>query len=295
MILSMTGYGDATWERPGMVLSLEIRSLNNRYLKANVRVPDWLGFLEPDVERWLRKRISRGTVSYMLKARTVGEGSAQEVNVAALNAYLRQLSVVSFAGNDVRPTVDLATLMLLPGVCRPREDASEDQDEWRAAVEKLTDRAVGKLVTMRQAEGVALWADLEKQCRVISENLEAVAKRAPGVVADYGQRLRERVNSLLAASSLSLDQDNLIREVSIFAERCDISEEISRLSGHIEQFLRTGRTEEGAGRKLEFLGQEMLREANTIGSKANDSELLKRIVEIKGAVDRIKEQVQNVE
>jgi uncharacterized protein (TIGR00255 family) len=305
MIFSMTGYGDARAERPGMEIVLEIRSLNARYFKATVKLPEWLGFLESDVEKMLRRRITRGTVAYSLKVRAVGEGGAQEVNVQALHSYLRQLSAVSLPESaGVRPTVDLATLMLLPGVCRPREETLEDPDEWRGVVESLTERALDRLTTMRRTEGQAVWADLERQCRIVSEQLEAVAARAPGVVADYALRLRERVNGLLAGSSLTLGQDDLIREVSIFAERCDISEEISRLRGHIEQFLATGRAgsgpdaetgSEAAGRKLEFLGQEMLREANTIGSKANDSELLRRIVEIKGAVDRIKEQVQNVE
>lgn len=307
MILSMTGFGDAQLERPGFALSLEIRTLNSRYFKAGLRLPDFLGFLESDIEKWLRRRISRGTVNYTLKVRQTGEYLAQEVDVPALRGYLRQLAAVQAAGSGpgtvpgaggeagLRYTVDLATLLTLPGVCRPREDEVADPEQWRAPTEELTERALERLMTMRRTEGAAVWGDLEKQCRLLLENLEAVTRRAPGVVADYGGRLRERINMLLSAASLSLGQDALIREVAVFAERCDISEELTRLRGHVEQFLAAGRTEEAAGRKLEFLSQEMLRETNTIGSKANDAEILRRIVEMKGAVDRIKEQVQNVE
>jgi uncharacterized protein (TIGR00255 family) len=198
--------------------------------------------------------------------------------------------------SGIRPTVDLATLMTLPGVCRAKEEFG-DPEEWRGVVERMTERALDRLTAMRETEGAALWADLEKQIGVVADHLEAIAERAPGVVRDHARRLQERVAGLLAAagSSAALAPDDLIREVAVFAEKADISEEIARLRGHIAQFLAVGRGEAAAGRKLEFLAQELHREANTIGSKANDSELLRRIVEVKAAVDRIKEQVQNVE
>jgi uncharacterized protein (TIGR00255 family) len=148
---------------------------------------------------------------------------------------------------------------------------------------------------MRSVEGEAVWADLEKQCRTMAAHLDEVARRAPAVAAEYRVRLQERISALLAGSGATVSEQDVLREAAVFAERCDVSEEIARLRGHLEQFLAVGRGETAAGRKLEFLGQEMLREANTIGSKANDGEIVRRIVEIKGAADRIKEQVQNVE
>jgi uncharacterized protein (TIGR00255 family) len=276
---------------------VEIRSVNNRYFKSAVRLPEWLAFLEPEVDRRLREKIGRGTVNYSLKSRSSAEGSAGRVNTAVLTAYLRQLRSVPAAElpAGAAPTIDLATLLTLPGVCETHDGAEEEREPWRAAVEKLTSAALDRLLTMRTVEGKALWADLEKQCRAIAVHLDAVAVRAPSVPAEYRNRLQDRVNALLANSGVTVAGQDLLREVAVFAERCDISEEISRLTGHIEQFLTTGRTEEAAGRKLEFLGQEMLREANTIGSKANDAEIVRHIVEIKGAADRIKEQVQNVE
>lgn len=297
MIRSMTGYGDARREHGGVVLSLEIRTVNNRYFKASLRLPDWLGFLEPDLERRLREKISRGSVQYTLKAQALGEASAGRVNADALAAYVRQIKAVALADlpEGVRPTVDLAVLLTLPGVCEPRDGPDDERDKWRPVVEGLTDAALERLLKMRAVEGKAVWADLEKQCRATAAHLEVIAARAPTVVQEYRVRLQERVNSLLATSGVTVAGEDLLREVAVFAERCDISEEISRLRGHLEQFLQVGAAEEAAGRKLEFLGQEMLREANTIGSKANDVEIVRRIVEIKGAADRIKEQVQNVE
>jgi len=293
MILSMTGYGDARLEEDGLILSLEIRSVNNKWFKAGVRLPERLAFLEPEIERLLRRRVTRGTLTCSVKSHLAGPAAAQSIDTAVLEAYLSQLGSVR-PPEGVALTLDLGSLLGLPGVCRPRDDA-DDADRLRTCVERLVEQALDRLLLMRRTEGSALWADLELQCSVISQRLEEVARRAPQVAADHRTRLAERVGQMLAESGASLRADDLVRETALFADRCDISEEMTRLRGHVEQFRTIGAAEDAAGRKLEFLSQEMLREVNTIGSKANDGAIARLVVEMKSAVDRIKEQVANVE
>ncbi len=162
-------------------------------------------------------------------------------------------------------------------------------------IREMTVKAVIKLNAMRSREGEALFNDLMKHKTVIAVNLAEIAARAPFVIDDYHKRLSQRVNLLISKAELTVNQSDLLREVAVFAERADISEEIQRLTSHLDAFEQACRTSEHSGRKLDFITQEMLREANTIASKANDATIAKHIVEIKGAIDRLKEQVQNVE
>ena len=148
---------------------------------------------------------------------------------------------------------------------------------------------------MRQREGQSLFSDLMKHKQVIATSLKEIEKRAPFVIDEYHKRLSQRVNQLLSKAELQVNQSDLLKEVAVFAERADISEEIQRLTSHLDAFEHACRSGEHAGRKLDFITQEMLREANTIASKANDATIATHIVEIKGAIDRLKEQVQNVE
>lgn len=293
MILSMTGFGDATAETDGTHYSVEIRSLNNRFFKATIKLPDNISGLEPELESMLRDKLGRGSITYILKMRSDTAEAAYNINVQALRAYIRQIqSVAELAGQT---HLDLAGLLALPGVCQEPRDDTDEIARHGPMVRQLTARAIAKLQAMRQREGEAMFADLMRHATVISENLKEIAKRAPFVIDEYHKRLAQRVNALLAKAELQLDKLDLIKEIAVFAERADISEEIHRLGTHLESFEHACRAGEHAGRKLDFITQEMLREANTIASKANDGDIARHIVEIKGAIDRLKEQVQNVE
>jgi len=191
-------------------------------------------------------------------------------------------------------TVDLATLLTLPGVCNP-PPTDEFVAQAKGALMELIEEAVDELLRMRAREGAVIAADLTRHCDVIEQQLAEVGARAGLVVAEYHQRLARRVEELTAKAELSLSDQDLAREVAVFAERCDISEEISRLGGHVEQFRAAMGSADQAGRKLDFLAQEMLREANTMSAKSNDGQIARAAVEMKTAIDRIKEQVQNVE
>ena len=293
MIHSMTGFGEAQLEEGGHAYHLEIRSVNNRYFKASTHLPEELAFLETEVERLLHQRLTRGSVTLRLRIRDLTAGAAAELNVAAIRQYVEQLRG---AGGDMGGiSVDLATLAMLPGVCQPYELSGEQRERSWNLVQKLVEQALEKLIAMRASEGQALAADLRRHCDRIRKHLKAIRERAPRVVEEYSERLASRVRELIADRNIRLAEEDLLKEVSIFAERSDISEELSRLDAHLQQFDRVAGEPEASGRKLEFVAQEMLREANTVGSKAGDSKIAWAIIEIKSAIDRIKEQVQNVE
>ncbi len=293
MIVSMTGFGDATAERDGTHYAVELRSLNNRFFKPVIKLPDNVSGLEPELETTLRERLGRGSITYILKMRTDSAEAAYHINTQALKAYLEQLQAVK--GLDRLVQIDLASLVQLPGVCQEPRDDSDEIEKHGDMIRRITDAAIGKCQTMRESEGRALFGELMRHAGVIAASLAEIETRAPSVVEDYHKRLLQRVNQLLSKAELQVGQADLLREVAVFAERADICEEIQRLTSHLRAFEEACREGEHAGRKLDFIAQEMLREANTIASKANDAAIARHIVEIKGAIDRLKEQVQNVE
>lgn len=300
MIHSMTGYGEASEVVEGIQYAVEVRSLNNRYFKSTLRLPEEVAALEAEVEARLRRRLWRGSITLTLKMRLAEPRLGYEINEQVLLGYVQRLSTLMekmpnrMSGGA---TLDLSALLSLPGVLTPGEEQISLPARARPVVVRLIDQACDKLIAMRVAEGQAIAEDLQKQRAVIRDRLEVVKQRAPQVIDEYHQRLRGRIDELMAKAELHVDKVELIREVAIYAERSDISEELQRLSGHLDQFERiiVSKDEEAVGRTLEFLAQEMLREANTIASKSNDATIARTIVEIKGAIDRIKEQSQNVE
>ncbi|MBI1368457.1 MAG: YicC family protein [Planctomycetes bacterium] len=292
----MTGYGDASADRDGVHYTVEMRSVNNRYLKATIRLPDQLLGLEPELDAEVRKRITRGSVTLTVAFKDTSAKAAYAINEAALKEYLSHLQTIEQSVTDGSVTIDLGSMLALPGIVQ-QPDQSALLQSCRPVVHELMDKACEKMCRMRQAEGEGLAADLVAHIKEIITRLEQVVERAPLVVHEYHQRLRSRIDELTAQAKLKLNEVDLIREVALFAERCDISEEIQRLRAHLEQFqeILTRGDDKPAGRTLDFISQELLREANTIASKSNDALITRTIVEVKGAIDRIKEQVQNVE
>ena len=216
------------------------------------------------------------------------------IDEAVLKQYIEKLARISQRHPVAAPTLDC--LLQLPGVMKePATDATEHQSEW-SVVEQTISEAMQRLQQMRKAEGASMLEDLQGNCREIASHIKAVEQRSPQVVAGYRQRLTDRINSWLAENELAnIQSADVIREVGLFTERCDTSEETVRLASHLIQFVDICRANESQGRKLEFVIQEMFREANTIGSKANDAEISKRVVEIKTRIERMREMVQNVE
>jgi len=294
MIQSMTGYGSAEVAADGVSYALEIRSVNHRYLKLTIKLPDYLQYLETDVDKQLRGKLARGSAVFALRTRTDPAADQKAINVDVLQQYVTLLSSVSMP-KGVEATIDLAAVAQLPGVCEGPILDEETRAHHAKIVAELTDRVLDQVVEMRRREGEALHVDLKLCCDAIAGQLDKIAKRAPRVIEEYHERLRQRIAVLTQAAQLQLDADTLAKEVAVFADRADISEEITRLRSHLEQFERICQQNETAGRTLDFLSQELLREANTIASKSNDAAIARSVVEIKRWIDRLKEQVQNVE
>ncbi len=294
MIQSMTGYGAAQHVDDGVSYALEMRSFNHRYLKLSIKLPDHLQFLESDVDKLVRSRLARGSITCRLRVRSEDDVNLRPINVAALQRYVDQMLLVRLP-DGVKATIDLATLASLQGVCEPPDLDDQAQEQQLAVVNDLTNRAMDTLIAMRREEGQAVQGELLTCCDAIRERLAQIAANAPKVVNEYHERLKSRVAMLMQAGGFELEAEGLMREVAIYAERCDISEEIARLGSHLDQFAHLCDRGDKVGRTLDFVSQEMLREANTIASKSNDAAIARNVVEIKGLIDRLKEQVQNVE
>jgi uncharacterized protein (TIGR00255 family) len=294
MINSMTGYGEAQGEADGVSFAVEVKTVNNRYLKTIIKLPELASFLEEDIDKLLRKNISRGTINYTLRLKDASASALFDIDETALRAVLEKLSRAGSA-TGINGAIDIGNLLNLPGIIQPALPDKERAGQIKKLVLEISQEALDKLKRMRATEGDYLEADIKKCCTIIEEDLKQIRSRSAIVIKEYGDKLKKRVNELLAHAELKIDEGILAREVAIFAERSDISEEISRLDSHLQQFAQCCRGSDQAGRRLDFISQEMLREANTIASKASDTETTRYVVNIKCQIDRIKEQVQNIE
>jgi len=291
---SMTGYGEAQGEADGVNYAVEVKTVNNRYLKTMIKLPELASFLEEDIDKLLRKNIFRGTINYVLRLKDTSASALFDINEAALQAVLEKLSRAG-SSTGINGVIDIGNLLTLPGIIQPALPGKERAVQIRKLVLEISQKALDKLKRMRATEGDYLETDIKKCCTIIEEDLEQVRGRSAIVIKEYADKLKKRVNELLAHAELKIDEGILAREVAIFAERSDISEEVARLDSHLQQFAQCCRGSDQAGRRLDFISQEMLREANTIASKASDTETTRYVVNIKCQIDRIKEQVQNIE
>ena len=294
MIRSMTGFGSAAGTHEGLHLSLEVRSVNNRFFKGVIRLPSELSPLEGELEAKLAAKVARGSVTLTVRATDSTARSAGRINTEVLKNYLAQLESVMPDGR--KGSLDASSLVSLPGVII--DDGSQKICETaRACIDALLDQAIAHMNEMRKSEGEALRGQLINFGATLNERLKEISERVPDVANLYRERLRARMQTLLAEVGATVREEDLLREVAVFAERSDIAEEVHRLEGHLRQFaqLLDPKRPDAVGRALDFLSQEMLREANTIASKASDYEISKRVVEMKTAIDRIKEQAANAE
>lgn len=291
MLLSMTGFGDAHLQDDRLTVAAEVRSVNNRHLKLTCRVSSAYDALEPDFERLVRDAVRRGSVQLTVRVERPRRAEDYRLNLVALASYRDQVEAMRLSG---APALDPVALLGLPGVVEERRDRDTDpHDDW-PNLEAVVRRALEAFQASRAREGRAMAEELLALGRAFAERLEEIATRAPAVVADYQQKLHDRVQALVK-DRVTVEPRDLIREVALFADRADVSEEITRLRAHLEQYRAVIEGPESAGRKLEFLVQEMGRETNTIGSKANDVAISHGVVELKGLLERVRELIQNVE
>ncbi len=288
----MTGHGSATIRGDGVTISFEVRSVNGRHLKISLRTGDNLLELAARVEAEIRSAIHRGTLYAQLTIEREAREDDYRLERAAVRSYFRQLMEEAEALSTEPPSI--GAVLALPGVVIESRRQIDQETEW-PLVQEAVREGLRQLDRMRRVEGAAMKADLERNLRSIADQLAKIKHWAPDAVERHRERLEQRIASLLGSESVEAAESEIAREVALFADRCDISEEIVRLESHLQQFGRLLEDESSQGRKLEFLLQEMNREANTMAAKANDSRVSQAAVEIKAALERMREMVQNVE
>ena len=300
-VRSMTGQGHASNQSDLGVLTVELRTVNNRGFKCSPRLSDSLASLESRIEGLARSLIHRGSVLLNVNWRRPAKESLPNIDVDVLQAYVQQLDEAR-RDIDGDVTIDMTSLVSLPGVLRSqKENRSEDQELWDF-VESTIVAAIENLNEMRSTEGENMAKSLHADCEEISRRVDTIGELAPLAAVKYQERLESKIKRTLAEHDLSVDSVDLLREVQIYADRADISEEITRLGSHLAMFVDVldGKASESGqreptGRKLDFVIQEMFRETNTIGSKAANAEVSANVVEIKCAIERMRELVQNLE
>ncbi|RKG86561.1 YicC family protein [Corallococcus sp. CA049B] len=292
MLKSMTGFGSGRARVGDEEVSVEARSLNHKFCEVKVRLPRELSALEPALVKQVKDRLARGSVEILVRrqAATVS-GNVPTVDVALAREYARAFREVAEAMGQ---SVEIAWSQVAnqPGVIR-LEEKGVDVESATQATQTALQQALAALETMRNTEGESIHTDLDARMKLIEGWSQEVAGLAPRAVSDYQQRLTERVAEL--ARGVAVDPQRLAQEVALFAERTDIAEEVTRLATHLEQFRLLMASPEPVGRRMDFLVQEMHREVNTTGSKSQHAEISARVVSMKAEVERIREQVQNVE
>jgi uncharacterized protein (TIGR00255 family) len=289
---SMTGFGAASAQRGALALRAEVRSVNHKFLQLKIRLPSELAVLEPDVEELVRARLERGAVTLNVTSHGAAALSPVELNLPVARRYKALLAKLA-KELGLPQDVELDDFAALPGVFTAEPD-SQALQRGRKALLEVVAMALDHLSAMREREGGALSRDLSKHAKAISAVVARVEKRMPIVVRNHQDSLRKRVGELLGAAT-AVQPADIAREIALLADRLDVTEELMRLKSHVEHFGALCRKDGAVGRQLDFLVQELLREANTIGSKCNDAEVAHDVVELKTAIERLREQVQNVE
>jgi uncharacterized protein (TIGR00255 family) len=293
MIRSMTGFGSADGMVGGGRVSVEVRSVNHRFFSPSIKLPSALSRWETDVREALRRKVSRGHVTLGARFEREGEDDASPIDEARFAAYVGQLRGLQ-ERHGLDRTLDVGTVLRMHDVFAgsAREELPAESGPELLAV---VDRAVDALLAMRSDEGIRLAAYLEERLRVIEGALDRIAVRAPDRVLEQRNRLRQAVREL--AEGVDVDENRLAQEIALLADRLDVAEELSRFRGHITAFRAAiaAPQVDGVGKRLGFLLQEMLREANTTGSKGNDGAIVADVLQIKEELERIREQVENLE
>jgi len=293
LIKSMTAYGKGDCLRDGNRFLVEIKSLNNRYRDVIIRMPRNLQGFEKQLRTLVDKKVRRGRIEVFFQMESSQEAPpyALEPNLPLVDAYLKifdQMSERSGLKQDLR----LETLLQMNDMVKVKTD-TEDEEEMGKGLHETLSLGLDSLVEMRRKEGAAIEADLRKRLKRISGFVDDVRGRTPEIMQAYGIRLKENVEKL--CQGVEVDRDRIAQEVAVFAERSDITEELVRMGSHIEQFNTYLELDDVVGRRLDFLIQEMNREVNTLGSKASDGLVSRIVVEMKAELEKLREQVQNVE
>jgi len=290
----MTGYGRGDCSQDGFKITVELSSVNRKQTEISVNLPREMELLEAQIRDVINRHIARGrlTVRVSLHASTGNLSAKMHLNAQLAKAYARELGKLAKQLKLSGP-VTLDHLVRAPGVFQTDEQIAEEEDLW-PAVAKALDKALAGLVKMREREGAHLQQDLTERVAVMRQSVAQVQKHAPKVAERYREQLIDRIKTA-GLETPAAEDERLLKEVVYFADRSDITEELTRLQSHFQQFDDGMKSKEPVGRMLDFLAQEMNREINTIGSKANDSLISREVVTLKAELEKFREQAQNVE
>lgn len=292
MVKSMTGYGHNEYQNEEIRMSIEMKSVNHRYCDVYIRLPRQLSCFEDKVRSLITSRVSRGKIDVFINWENIGEGTKEVILDEGLaRAYYAAMSKIA-QSLGLRDDISSSSLARFPEILR-LEKKEEDVEAIWAILENGVNQAIGTLITMREAEGEKLKRSLLEICTSIEGYRMKIMERAPQIVAEYKEKLSTRIRELLENNAV--DEMRIAMEVAMFADKASINEELVRLRSHLDQFREIIILDGPIGKKLDFLLQEMNREVNTIGSKANDLDVTRNVVELKSEIEKVREQIQNIE
>ena len=292
MLKSMTGFGRSKYEIEGREYAVEIKSVNNRYSDINIKMPRSISFLEEKVKKTITNSISRGKVDVFVNFTNNSEkGKKIKINTELAKQYIEELRNLQ-KETEVIDNMGIMDICKMPEVLNLKTEEDDEEVLWQELLECLNN-AITSFIFMRENEGTKIREDLERRIACVKDKIEEISKISSGLVEEYVVKLEKRVNELLKTSVV--DETRLAQEIVIYSDKCSVEEELTRLRSHISQFLNLLSETNPIGKKLDFLIQEMNRETNTIGSKANNLEITNLVVDIKTEIENIREQVQNIE
>ncbi|MGN1299245.1 MAG: YicC/YloC family endoribonuclease [Candidatus Scatovivens sp.] len=291
MIKSMTGFGKSKYEIDGRIYNVEIKSVNHKYADITIKLPRFLNYLEDKIRKRISSVISRGKIDVFINFENYSDkGINIKFNRKLAKEYIQELIALS-EETGIQNNINSLDISKMPEVLKIEEDEDEEQIEKELIF--AVDEALKKFVTMREAEAIKLVEDIEKRLEFISNKINEISKFSAGLVNEYVVKLEARIKEILKTDVV--DEARLAQEIVIYSDKCSIEEEITRLKSHINQFNKLIKEESPIGKKLDFIIQEMNRETNTIGSKANSLDITNRVIGIKTEIENIREQVQNIE
>ena len=289
MIKSMTGFGKSSLINTKREYQMEIKSVNHRYLDINIRMPRQLIYLEETIKKEIASKIKRGKIEVYITFENKGSNIVT-LNKKLAKIYIEQLKQLAEETN-ISPEINVLEVAKMPDIFNVTSD--ENDEEIKQEIIELTNNATTKLVEMRKFEGIKIAQDLQNRVELINNKIIKISKISTRLIEEYIVKLEKGIKEILKTEDI--DKNRLAQEVVIYADKCSIEEEITRLKSHINQFKELLITDEAVGKKLDFLIQEMNRETNTIGSKANQLEIINYVVDIKTELENIREQIQNIE
>lgn len=292
MIKSMTGFGQGEASNQEWSVKVEMKSVNHRYLDLWLRIPKQYSLLEEPIRMLIQEEMSRGRVEVSVNIEEFGDRQRNvRINKPLLNGYLAALETIQ-QELGIKESIQLDHILQLPDLLE-LEEPDVNWDSLQETVLKAVRTALDELEAMRRNEGYQLSQDILMKISLIERHVDRISEIAPAVVQDYRERLKERLGDLLDGTTIT--EERFVGEVALFADKCSIDEELVRLKSHIQQFRQSIEKESPVGRKLDFLLQEMNREINTIGSKGNNVGIAGLVVDVKSELEKIREQVQNIE